>query len=89
MRPVKRSETHEAAHNVVHVGAEHAAVNVKLVQHDEPQSPEKRRPIGVMGEDARVEHVGIRDQNVGRVPFDLAAHMIGRVAVVDRDARRT
>ncbi len=64
------------------VRAEHAAVDVGLVDHDDGEVGEQVGPGAVVGQDADVQHVGIGQHDVGLLA-DLGARLAGRVAVVD------
>ena len=44
--------------------AEHAAVGVQFVDHHVAQVLEELRPFGVVGQNALMQHVGIRYHNV-------------------------
>ena len=66
--------------------AEHAAVDVRLVHDDVAQVREHVAPAVVMRQDADVEHVRVREDEV-RPAADLPAPLARRVAVVDRGAR--
>ena len=80
-RSVERRDPLQAANDVGQVGAEHAAVDVQLVDHHEAQSLEELAPLGVMRQHARVQHVRIGDDDAA--PFaDRAPHGCRRVAVV-------
>ncbi len=60
----------------MHVGdvrAEHAAVCVHLVDDHVFQVLEELRPLGVVGEDALVQHVGIGDDDIPVVRTALRA----------------
>jgi hypothetical protein len=48
---VERRQAHEATQDVVDVRAEHAAIDVQLVEHDEAQARQEAGPVGVMRED--------------------------------------
>ena len=61
--------------------AEHAPVRMELVDHDVAEVLEERRPFGVMRQDPRVEHVGIREDEV-RAGADGPPRVLGRVAVI-------
>ncbi len=63
------------------MAAKDAAVGVHLVQDDVAQPLEKGRPAGVVGQDAGVQHVGVADQDLGRLA-DAGPLILGRVAVV-------
>ena len=76
----------EAAQHLRDVGAEDAAVGVELVDDHERQPLEESSPGRVVGEDARVQHVGRGDQHVRRVVAQLLSRGGGCVAVVDRRA---
>ena len=62
---VVRTHAPEAAQQVREVGAEDAAEDVELVDHDIAESPEEGVPPAVVGEDAGVEHLGVREHHVG------------------------
>ena len=55
----------QAAQDVADVGAEDAAVDVRLVDHDDREVGEEVRPRGVVREDPEVEHVGVGEDDVG------------------------
>ena len=61
--------------------AEDAAVRVQLVDHDVAEVLEERRPLRVMRQDPRVQHVGIRQHEIRARPH-RAARVLRRVAVV-------
>ena len=59
-RSMPLAEAQQAPQDVSHVRAEHAAVDVHLVQYDQPKGPEELPPMLVAGQDAQVEHIGVR-----------------------------
>jgi hypothetical protein len=65
------------------VRAEDAAVHVRLVDHDVAEVGEHVSPAVVVGKDADVEHVRVREDHV-RPLADLPAALVLGVAVVDR-----
>ena len=65
------------------MGAEHAAVDVRLVHDDIAQVREHVSPAVVVRQEADVHHVRIREDRV-RPPADLPALLARGVAVVDR-----
>ena len=69
--------------HVADVGAEHAAVDVRLVDDDEREVGEEVAPRAVVGQDPDVQHVGVGEHDVG-APADRGALLARRVAVVDR-----
>ena len=75
----------QPAQDVGDVGAEHAAVDVRLVDHDDREVREEVAPGAVVGQDPDVEHVGVREDQV-RPPADRRALLALGVAVVDRRA---
>ena len=83
MAAVVGADAQQPAEDVRDVAAEDAAVGVQLVDDDEPQLLEQLEPLGVVGQDRRVEHVRVGDD-------DLAGGSHGRtdrrrrVAVVGR-----
>ena len=84
-RAVEPRHSIEAPHHLGDVGAEDPAVGVEFVDRDQPQVAKEFLPAHVVGKDARVKHVGRRDQDVRRFGAQLLALGLGRVAVVDRD----
>ncbi len=82
------AETHAAqpAQHVGHVRAEHAAVHVRLVDHDDVEVGEEVRPGVVVGQDPDVQHVRVGEHDV-RPPPDGRALLARGVAVVDRRPR--
>jgi hypothetical protein len=84
-RPVRGGDPAQPAQHVGHVRAEHAAVDVRLVDHDDSQVREEVRPRLMVGQDPDVEHVGVGQHEV-RAPADRGALLPRRVAVVDRRA---
>ena len=75
------AQPQEPPQHVGDVGAEHAAVRVQLVDDDDPQLLEQLEPLGVVGEDRRVEHVRVRHHDLPGLA-DRRADRRGRVAVV-------
>ena len=75
----------QPAQDVADVGAEHAAVDVRLVDHDDGEVGEEVRPRRVVGQDPDVQHVGVGEHEV-RAPADGQALLALGVAVVDRGA---
>jgi hypothetical protein len=73
--------------DVAHVGAEHAAVDVRFVDDDEREVREQLIPGLVMRQDPDVEHVGIGEDHV-RALANGRPLASGRVTVVDREADR-
>ena len=63
-----------------------AAIVVQLVDHDVAQVLERLGPLGVVRQDARVQHVGIGEHHVGALA-DGAARVLRRVAVVGEGAK--
>ena len=85
------AQPQEPAQDVGDVAAEDAAVRVQLVDDDDPQLLEQLEPLGVVGEDRRVEHVRVGDHDLAGLA-DRRPDRRRRVAVVgrrrDRRARR-
>ena len=80
--PVKLSHSQEAPQHVGDVRAEDALVRVKFVDDDVAQVLEDPCPSGVVRKNARVQHVGVR-QNDGRAVASHASRIAGSVSVVD------
>ena len=80
-------DSFEPAHHLRHVGAEHAAIGMQLVDHDEREVGEELLPEAVVRQQARVQHVGRRDQHLRRLLAQRAPLWRRRVAVVDRHAQ--
>ena len=80
----------DAAQTADHVGdvrAEHAPVDVRLVDHDVRQVREHVAPAVGVRADADVQHVGVREQQVRVPPRHRAGRLVG-VAVVQRRPQR-
>jgi hypothetical protein len=67
------------------VRAEHAAVDVRLVDHDPGEVREQVAPVAVVRKHANVQHVRVGEDQV-RAVADGAALLTRGVAVVDRVA---
>ena len=76
----------QAPQHVGHVRAEHAAVDVRLVDDHHRQVREEVAPRRVVGQDPQVQHVGVGDDDVRAAP-DRQPLLARRVAVVDRRPR--
>ena len=81
--PVGVGDPPQPSQHVRDVRAEHAAVDVRLVDDDDREVGEEVAPLAVVGQDPHVQHVGVREDEV-RAPADLRALLARRVAVVDR-----
>ena len=62
---VELADAPQAAQQVGEVAAVDAAVVMQLVDHDVAQVLEIARPVGVVRQDAGVQHVGIGEDDVG------------------------
>ena len=78
---VVAAQPEQPAQDVRDVAAEHAPVGVQLVDDDHPDLLEELEPLRVVGEDRRVEHVRVRDDDLARRP-DRRPDRRRRVAVV-------
>ena len=83
LRAVHRGRAAQSAQDVADVRAEHASVDVRLVDDDVAQVLQDVAPPVVVREHADVEHVGVREDQV-RPLADLPAPVALGVAVVDR-----
>ena len=83
VRAVVGAEAEEAPQHVGDVAAEEAAVGVELVDDDDLELLEQLEPLGVVGQDRGVEHVGVRDDHLAGRPDGRADRCRG-VAVVRR-----
>jgi len=79
--PVEPAQPLQAAQHVAHMRAVDAAVHVQLVDDHVLQVLEELHPLGVMGQDALVQHVGVGDHDV-RLAADGLARVLRGVAVV-------
>ncbi len=61
---VVRAQPQQAAQHVGDVRPEDAAVRMRLVDHDVAQLLEELKPLGVMRQDRRVEHVRVGDHHL-------------------------
>ncbi len=83
VRAVHTGHPAQPPEHVGDVGAEDAAVDVRLVDDDEAELRDELRPALVMGEQADVDHVGVRQDQVRTAP-DRGALLARGVTVVDR-----
>ena len=83
---VDAGEPPQPPQHVADVGAEDAAVDVCLVDDDVAQVVQHVAPPIVVGEDADVQHVRVRQDHVRAAP-DLPPPLGLRVAVVDRGTK--
>ena len=81
-RAVEFADAREAAEKIREMRAEDAAVGVQLVYDDVFEILEIVGPFRVVGEDAGVQHVGVRDYDVSLGAREAALHRLS-VAVVD------
>ena len=65
---VGRAQPAQPAHDLGDVRAEHAAVHVRLVEHDVAQVVEELGPVVVRRQDADVQHVGVASAGSSRSP---------------------
>ena len=79
--PVKSAQALQPAQHVGQVGAEHAAVGVDFVDDDILQVFKQLDPLGMPRENGRMEHIGVGDDNMARLPDGTAGCDRG-VAVV-------
>ena len=68
MCPVVLGDPRETPHKHRDVRSEHAAVHVALIDDDVAQRSKEWNPVLVAREDAVVEHVGVREHEVGVSP---------------------
>ena len=85
LRAIEFGDAAQAPQNVGQMAAEDAAVGVQFVQDDVAQIFEEARPFGVVRQDAGVQHVWIREDDVAAFA-DGFAGVAGRVAIVGEDA---
>ena len=81
LRAVVPAHAQQPAEQMSRVRAEQPRIRVHLVDHDVAQMCEEPRPARVLREDARVEHVGVADDDPRRLA-DAGAGRRGRVPVV-------
>ena len=73
---VKAADPLQPADHVGHVAAEDAAVLVHLVDDNKFQVLKEFHPLGMVGQDSRVEHIGIGDHDMAALPDGLALSLI-------------
>ena len=78
---VEAADAVQPPDDVRHVAAEDAAILVQLVDDDVAEVLEQLHPLRVVRQDARVQHVRVRDDDVARLAH-LATRIARRVAVV-------
>ena len=68
VRPVEVADPAQAAQQVGHVGAEDPPQDVELVDHHVLQPGQVGGPLGVVGQQGRVQHLGVGQQHGGLAP---------------------
>src|SRR5918995_2203344 len=81
---IKICHAFQPADDVGDMRTEHTAIGVSLVNNDEAQIREKLQPVGVMWQDAGMEHVGIA-QHDACVLADSGPGRLGGIAIVNRN----
>ncbi len=81
LRTVKIADALQPAQDVCKVASVDAAIIVQLVDDEILQVLKQLHPFGVVGQNTRVQHVGIRHHDVGFVPY-RAPGILRRVAIV-------
>jgi len=82
---VEAGDAAQAAKNVGEMTAQNAAVGVQLIENDVTEIFEEADPFRVVRENAGVDHVGIREDDVAAFANGFAG-VAGRVAIVGEDA---
>ena len=82
---IEITQTLEAAQYVGQMTAENAAVRMQFVDDDIAQVFEQARPLGVVRKDAGVQHVRVREHDIGTLPDGLAGVLRG-IAIEGVDA---
>ena len=82
-RAVVGADPEQPPQDVGNVPAEHASIRVQLVDDDDLELLEELEPLGVVGEDRRVEHVRVGDHHLAGGP-NSRPDRGGRVPVVGR-----
>ena len=65
LRPVEGRHALQPADDIGDVRAEHAPVGMHLVDDHEAQVAQEIRPVGVVRQDAGVQHVGVGEDDAG------------------------
>ncbi len=81
--PVEAADADQPADDVGKMRAENAAVNVQFIDHDVFEVHEKLLPLGVVRQNAGMQHVRIGDDDVA-LPADGPTRVVGRVSVVGK-----
>ena len=82
LRTVEIRHAPEAANDIGNMRAEHAAITVHLVDDDEAQAAEELSPVGMVRQDAGVEHIGVGKDDAGLLA-DQGALALRCVAVIN------
>ncbi len=80
-RPVEITDALYPSEHVGHVRPEDSTVGMKLVDDDVPQVLKELDPLGMVGKDARMEHIRIGDYDVPMSPNRLAS-ILGGIPIV-------
>ena len=81
MASVKIAQAHQPAEHVRQVAAEHTPVGMDLVNDDIAQVLKQFDPLGMMRQDAGVQHVRVGNHDMAGLPHGLAGSG-GRVPVI-------
>ncbi|MEI2690010.1 MAG: hypothetical protein V9H69_09945 [Anaerolineae bacterium] len=84
---VEAAEALQPAQHIGHMAAEHPAVDMQLVQHHVAQPSQQFGPLGVVRQDAGVQHVRVAEDDTG-LPADAGALALRGVAVVGGGPQR-
>ena len=79
--PVEAADPFETSEHIGHMAAENPAIDVKLVHDHVLQVGKELLPLGVVGQDACVEHVRVGDHHVALLA-DCLSGVVRRVAVI-------
>ena len=85
-RSVEFADAAQPPQQIRHVAAVNAAIVVQLVDDPVAQLLEQLGPLGVMRQDAGMQHVGIGHHDAGPLP-DRLARVLRRIAVVGEGAQ--
>ncbi len=66
LRTVEGADSFQPSDEIRHVGTENATVHMELIDDHVLQVFKKLDPLGVVREDARVQHVRVRDHDMSR-----------------------
>src|SRR5215216_320731 len=82
IRAVEICHTFESSEHICYMRAEYATIRVRFVNDDELEIGEEIHPVGVMRQDACMDHVRVRQYDA-RIFTNCRSCRLGSITVID------